>query len=47
MWDGGWDYAKEHVIENMHAAKAILEDGEVGNAKISEMFRDWKEQYKA
>ena len=47
MWDGGWDYAKEHVIENMHAAKAILEDGEVGNAKIGEMFRGWKEQCKA
>ena len=41
MWDGGWKYAKEHVIENMHAAKDILEDGEPGNKKIDEMFENW------
>ena len=42
MWDGGWDYAKEHVIENMHAARDILEDGKPGNDKITEMFEDWQ-----
>lgn len=26
MWDGGWDYAKEHVLENMHRARALLEE---------------------
>ena len=26
MWDGGWDYAKEHVLENMHKARALLEE---------------------
>ena len=42
MYDGGWKYAKEHVIENMHAAKNILEDGKPGNEKIIEMFEDWQ-----
>lgn len=26
MWDGGWEYEKEHVLENMHKAKALLEE---------------------
>ena len=43
MYDGGWQYDKEHVIENMHAARAILEDGKSGNAKINEMFENWLE----
>ena len=42
MYDGGWKYAKEHVIENMHAARSILEDGKLGNDKINEMFEDWQ-----
>lgn len=42
MYDGGWKYAKEHVIENMHAARSILEDGKPGNDKITEMFEDWQ-----
>ena len=42
MWDGGWKYAKEYVIENMHAARDILEDGKPGNDKITEMFEDWQ-----
>ena len=46
MYDGGWQYAKEHVLENMHAAKHILEDGEAGNAKINEMFEKWLEARK-
>lgn len=41
MYDGGWQYAKEHVLENMHAARSILEDEESGNAKINEMFENW------
>lgn len=41
MYDGGWDYAKEHVIENMHKARQILEDGNKGNAAIDEMFNEW------
>ena len=42
MWDGGWDYAKEHVLENMHAAKAVLEDSEESNALVSKMFDNWQ-----
>lgn len=42
MWDGGWKYAKDHVIENMHTAKSILEDSKPGNDKIIEMFEDWQ-----
>ena len=46
MYDGGWQYAKEHVLENMHSARFILEDGERGNAKIDEMFESWLEARK-
>lgn len=41
MWDGGWEYDREHILENMHAAKSVLEDGESGNRKIAEMFEQW------
>ena len=41
MWDGGWEYDREHILENMHAAKFILEDGEPGNRKITAMFEGW------
>lgn len=43
MWDGGWDYAKEHVIKNMHEARAVLEDGERGNTLVLKMFENWQE----
>ena len=49
MWDGGWEYDREHILENMHIAKSILEDGEPGNRKIMEMFEEWlknRETYK-
>ena len=42
MYDGGWDYAKEHVIENMHEARAVLEDGQQSNILITEMFENWQ-----
>lgn len=41
MWDGGWEYDREHILENMHIAKSILEDGEPGNRKITAMFEEW------
>ena len=41
MWDGGWEYDREHILENMHAARFILEDGKEGNRKITEMFEEW------
>lgn len=41
MWDGGWEYDREHILENMHAARSILEDGEPGNKKIMAMFEGW------
>ena len=25
MWDGGWNYDKEHILNNVHKAKEILE----------------------
>lgn len=43
MYDGGWEYDREHILENMHAARFILEDGEPGNRKITEMFENWLE----
>ena len=43
MWDGGWQYDREHVLENMHAARAILECGEEGDRKVEEMFSRWHE----
>jgi hypothetical protein len=44
MWDGGWEYDREHILENMHAARFILEDGKPGNEKITEMFEHWLAQ---
>ena len=44
MWDGGWEYDREHILENMHAARFILEDGNPGNQKITEMFEHWLAQ---
>ena len=41
MYDGGWDYDREHILENMHAARFILEDSKEGNQKITEMFEEW------
>lgn len=41
MWDGGWKYDRVHILENMHAAKSVLEDGEPGNQKITELFEKW------
>ena len=43
MWDGGWKYAKEHVVENMHKARAVLEDNEKGNDLVLKMFENWQE----
>lgn len=43
MWDGGWEYDREHILENMHTAKSVLEDGKTGNEKITEMFEEWLE----
>ena len=25
MWDGGWNYDKKHILNNVHTAKSILE----------------------
>ena len=47
MYDGGWEYDREHILENAHAAKAILEDGEEGNRKVTEMFELWLKNRKA
>lgn len=43
MYDGGWNYTKEHIIENMHEARAVLEDDEEGNALVTKMFENWQE----
>lgn len=41
MYDGGWKYTKEHIIENMHAARNILEGNEKGKCTLEEMFEKW------
>lgn len=44
MWDGGWKYTKEHIIENLHAIRNILEGNEEGNSELSKMFERWSKQ---
>lgn len=46
MWDGGWKCTKEHIIENMHAARKILEQNTEGKAELEKMFEHWKENSK-
>jgi len=41
MWDGGWDYGKEIILENVNAAKAILKGSKEADSKIHEMFEAW------
>ena len=41
MWDGGWDYGKEVILENVNAAKAILKGSKEADSKIREMFEGW------
>ena len=41
MWDGGWDYGKEVILENVNAAKAILKGSKEADGKIREMFEGW------
>lgn len=44
MWDGGWDYTKEAVIENLHKVRAILEDDHHSGI-LDEMFADWQKSH--
>lgn len=38
MWDGGWNYTKERVLENLHIVKDVLEGD---HKKVTELFENW------
>lgn len=38
MWDGGRDYTKEHVLENLHTVKEVLAGD---HKKVTELFEKW------
>lgn len=44
MWDGGRDYTKEHVLENLHTVKEVLAGD---HAKIRELYEGWKKSEEA
>ena len=39
MWDGGWNYTKERVLDNLHIVKDVLAGD---HAKITELYEAWK-----
>ena len=39
MWDGGWNYTKERVLENLHIVKDVLAGD---HAKVRELYEAWK-----
>ena len=39
MWDGGWNYTKERVLDNLHIVKDVLAGD---HAKITELYEVWK-----
>ena len=39
MWDGGRDYTKEHVLQNLHIVKDVLAGD---HAKVQELYEAWK-----
>lgn len=41
MWDGGWKYTKEHVLDCMYAAKDMLERNAEGDKALKKMFECW------
>jgi len=42
MWDNGRYYDKDHVIENMYAARHALDGDPEGDKLLKEMFERWK-----
>lgn len=42
FWDGGKYEDLDHVLKNVHTAKAILRGGEQGNNHILKLFEGWK-----
>ena len=38
MWDGGWNYTKEMVLENLHIVKDVLAGD---HKKVTEIFENW------
>ena len=38
MWDGGWKYTKDHVLECMHKAKGLLENNKTGEDALTEII---------
>lgn len=47
MWDGGWEYGKEVILENVNTAKAILKGSKEADGKIHEMFEAWQKAKEA
>ena len=41
MWDGGWNYTKERVLENLHIVKDVLAGD---HKKVTELFEEWLKQ---
>jgi len=39
MWDGGWNYTKERVLENLQIVKDVLAGD---HAKVQELYEKWK-----
>lgn len=46
FWDGGMYEDFDHILKNVHTAKAILRGGEQGNNHILELFEGWKKNEK-
>lgn len=42
MWDNGKYYDKDHIIENMYAARHALDGDPEGDKLLKEMFERWK-----
>ena len=41
LWDGGWNYTKERVLENLHIVKDVLAGD---HAKVRVLFEEWLKQ---
>lgn len=39
MWDGGRDYTKEHVLQNLNTVRDVLAGD---HAKVRELYENWK-----
>lgn len=42
FWDGGRYESLDHVLDNVHTAREILNGGQKGNTHILKLFEGWK-----